>query len=1263
MSLVPEHAAFSVALASAGAVLLLAGELLALRNWRNLAQVLAWSTLAEFGFVLIGFAGGDAGRLGGGMHVVYQVAMRGLVVLCALRLVRVAGGWDLARLTGIGRAAPGHAVLFAFGMFSLLGLSPFKGALSRFVVLYDLVLHDHWLLAVLITAASIVTAIYAVRVIQAICFAAPAAGVSAAAPPPARWISPAGLLTLVLAVLTAAMNFWPEPVAEVAAQLFGLPAHLPVVEGPWPWLAVLPYAGAFMLFALHGVSRGLRDAAAVLLAAATFALALASGDLDPVARLFALLFSGVLALTTLYSTAYIRHEGGERHYYFFLFLMAGSLMGVATAQDLGGFYLFWELMTWSSYLLICHSRSPEALRAGAKYFVMCAGGAYVMLLGIVGLGVKTGDFAFSGLASRVAQLDPLLAGALLVCMLIGLGVKAGLVPLQGWLPVAHPAAPSSVSAPLSSILTKAGVFGLLKLALAGFGLGMWSQADGSSAAFGMALSAVGVVTLLYGEVMAWRADDVKRMLAFSTIAQVGEIVAVLGLGGTLAVAGASAHVLAHGLMKTLLFLGVGALVMRSGSRRLGDLAGLARRMPWTALCLAVGLLAIMGLPPFAGFISKFLMIYAAVRAGAVPVAAALLLGGVIGVLYYGRLLRIVCFDAPAETTRDAREAPWAMRLPLLVLAALLLVCGLYPVALLDMAGAAANWVGAQRGLPAIALPELLPAWTAPALVCAVGGVATLVFGRAGRVAAGVLAVATLALAFAVVAMRGAQYDPLWLGFALLVAGIGALNLLYTMGYMAHHAHRPERFMGMAVLMMGGLLGMAGAEDLFSFFFFWEVMSSWTLYFAIVHDETPEALREGFKYFVFNIAGASFLFLGVTVLASGAGSFAFADLRGAPTSMPPGLFALGLGAALLGFAMKAAMFTVRVDYQMHPATAPTPVSGYISAVLLKSGPLGAFSFLMLFGGSAALVRFGTLAGLDAFSYVLAVLGAVTALYAGLMAFIQTGIKRLLIYSTVSQLGYVMCGLALGDSLSSAGGLMHLFNHAFLKNALFLAAGAILAQQHIVSLDDLGGAGRRMPWTFAAFAFCGLSLAGLPPFNGLASKWLLYAGALESGHPFIALALLGASLTTLAAMLKFIHAAFLGATSPVSERLHEAPLTMLLPMGVLTLVSAIVGMLPGLVLVPIAHIQAALGIVPIAASWLGPLPGRFGWHPLALWAPLLALLAVGWALMRVGKSRMRATHAHACGVELAPDQMRIAASSLYASPARLVRRVLALRGAQA
>lgn len=1236
-------------LAYLGAVVLLLGEIYALLHWRDLKRVLIVSTVAEIGFAIMGFALSEVGQLGAGMHILYQLAMRLLVVLCAFYLARRSGGWTIDKLRGNGRLFPLYGILFAFGMFSLLGLSPFKGALSRFLVLNELVGADLWFLAACATLASILASIYSISLIQEICFAKSQTGPIPASGTQTKSNPVFVALCAALGIATALLNFFPEPVAHAAGLLFGNHTHMPHVEGPWPVLSILPYAGAFVLLLIGVFSESIRNAVAVILAAAALGFVALSTGLDPISYLFALLFAFVMLAVVIYSVAYMDHENDRNLYYFFLFLMSGSLIGLAVASDLGSFYLFWELMTWSSYLLIVHTRSEEALAAGKRYFIMCVGGAYVMLMGIVWLAREAGSFEFSVLFAQAGQIDPATATIICLLLFVGFAAKGGFVPLHSWLPVAHPAAPSPISAPLSSILTKTAFLGTAKLLILALAMQDLYVVT-------LVISGLGLISLIYGEVMAWRQSDLKRMLAYSTVAQVGEIAALIGLATALSVASGFAHILTHGIMKTLLFLSAGALIYAAGSRQISDLAGLGKRLPITAFTFSLGLLAIMGLPPFAGFYSKFLMIHASIDAGAPLFAVLLLLGGLIGVLYYGRLIRVVLFDPAKEGGNEAVDVPWMMKLPIMLLALMLLAGGLMPDAFLSLAREAAFWTLEQPEN----LPSLDVTWPLATIICGVGAIASYLSKSAGRTVTTAVAVATMIAVIAALYWQRADFDALTFGFAMIISTLGLLNILYTHGYFDHHGHRMERFVANFLLMIGGLIGICRADDLFSFFFFWEIMSSWALYFAIAHEETSGALREGFKYFLFNMVGASFLFFGVATLAVGANDTSFEAVKLAAETMPLWHLVIGLGSALIGFAMKAAMITIRVDYQMHPATAPTPVSGYISAVLLKSGPLFAFKFLMLAGLGVLADRLGLLAGLSPLSYALVLVGCITALYAGMMALIQTGIKRLLIYSTVAQLGYVMCALALGDSLSVAGGLAHLANHALLKNTLFLGAGVTLAQMHVHSLDDVSGLARRMPMTFAMFLFAGLSLAGLPPFNGLGSKWMIYEGALLSGHPFVALMLMGASLTTLAAVLKFAHAAFMGTPNAASEKMTEAPWTMLLPMGLLSAASLAISLLPGLLLVPVARIQAAIGLEPIEATWLGGLPGPYGWHPLALLLPMLVVIGLGWLMLVLPSRGWRRTHAHTCGVSLNAEDTRLASAHLYATPDRLIRKVLFVQG---
>ncbi len=1245
-----------LALAWMGAIFLFFGEVAALLALPNLTRVVVFSTIAEAGYMLIGYGlGGAAGDVGATMHFGYQVVMRGLVIAAAWYLVRRTGSSSLDDLAGAGRRMPVAATLFAFGIFAVMGLSPFKGSFSKFMILYAAIEQGHWAIAMVGTAAAIVAAVYYLLVVQRVCLE-PAARRIELAPAPVAALPIAG----VLAVATAVLGLWPEPLVEASARLAGLAdlARLPHFEAPWSTLVLVPYVGGFVVFAVGRVSPRLRDLVGVALALATLAMVAIDTTLDPTSKLFALIFTAIGAAMVVYSVDYMKKTEHADRYWFFAFLMIGSLIGLTTAHELGNFYVFWELMTWTSYFLVVHEQTPKALRAGLIYFVMCAGGAYVMHFGILLTHAQIGSFEFTEIAARIADVAPAMGLAIAACFFVGFAVKTGLVPLQTWLPLAHPVAPASVSGPLSGILTKAGIFGMVKVLFLVVGLGALGRFSGYGLDIPTVLVVLGVATLIYGELRALFETELKRMLAFSTLAQIGEITAVLGLGTALAVDAGLLHVMNHAVMKTLAFFAAGAFILATGKHHIAEFAGLGRRMPVTAGLYAVASLALMGLPPFSGFVSKFLMIWAAVDAGHFEIAAALIGGGLVGVVYYLRVVAKLFFE-PWTGPATVREAPLSMLVAMSVLGVVIVVGGVLPdlqLALVTPVGAA---IAARAGQAAAVLPNLTMVWPLAAVIAFAGAVVVWLVGRRSVVWSGRLVVATLlAAAIAVVVERG-RFDTLSFCFALLIVVVGALNMTHATAYLAEN-HAQPRFYAAFAVMIAGLIGLCAAKDIFSFFAFWELMSSWALWVAIVHEETVTARREGFKYFFFNTVGAGFMFLGVAVIATAAGTTDLAEIGRATAAMPLVPLAGGLLPIFLGLVMKAAMLPVRIDVQMHPALAPTPVSGYISAVLLKSGPWGVLKLFTLFGGVAVFSRLGgTLAGLPATMEVIATVAAITILFAGAMAVVQNGIKLVLIYSTVCQLGYVLMAVSLGTSLGVAGGLMHFVNHMLLKDTLFLVAGAVMIQHHAHLLDELGGLGRRMPITFGFFLYAGLSLAGLPPLAGFSSKWLIFEACFASGHWALAISAMIGSLFTLAAVLKFGHAAFMGAPTAKALTAHEAPVAMLVPMGILTAASVAVGVMPGLLLVPIAAIEAELGLVPIVATLTGGLPGLDGWHPglvtvliFAVALPFLPYLAL--AFRGAGIQRIRV---HQAGADdLLPEATRVGTASLYETPDAVIRGLL-------
>jgi formate hydrogenlyase subunit 3/multisubunit Na+/H+ antiporter MnhD subunit len=1237
-----------------GAIILLIGEIFALLSLRNLPRLIIVSSIAEAGYVLMGLGlGGASGDTGAMMHLGYQTVMRGLVVLTAWWLISRTGSSKLDDLAGSGKRMPVMATLFGFGMFSVMGLSPFKGSFSKFLILYAAIEQGHWLLAAVGTLASIIAAVYYIHIIQRVCFEAESAPRQMNVAPSMLFI-PISILT----VLTVFMSIWPEPMLHQAAALIGVldVSQVPQFESPWSTLVLVPYVGGFILYAIGLKARGMRDALAVLLALATLVLAVIQPNLDPASHLFAMLFAGIAFLVVLYSYGYMHHSEHSNRYYFFVFLMTGSMLGLTTAHEFGNFYVFWELMTWSSYLLVVHEQTPKALKAGMTYFLMCAGGAYIMHFGILLVHSQMHTFEFATVAAQIGQMNPAVGMLAALCFFIGFAVKAGFVPLHSWLPLAHPEAPSSISAPLSGILTKAGIFGIVKVLFVVFGTTALTRFAGAGFDLGLLLVVLGCATLVYGEVMALLQTEIKRMLAYSTLAQIGEIGAILGLGTSLATSAALMHVTNHAVMKTTLFFAAGAFILQSGKRHIKDLAGLGKVMPFTAGCYALATISIMGLPPFSGFISKFLMITAAAAAGRVEVAALILIGSVVAAFYYLRIVRVLFFQ-PYEGPA-VKEAPSSMLAAMGVLAAAIIFGGVAPGFQLDAVRAVGDLMASRAGLLPVVLPNLIINWPAAAVIATVGAAAVWLLGKTSPTAAARLAIAVPLAAFVAILAQADRYDSLSFAFALLVAGVGTLNMAYATGYMAH-GHAQPRFYAAFSLLMAGLIGMAGSHDFFNFFAFWELMSSWALYVALVHEETGDARREAMKYFMFNTVGAGFMFLGITMLGTASGSFEFAAIAKAAPQMPLALFGAALVLVVLGMLMKAAMLPVRIDYQMHPATAPTPVSGYISAVLLKSGPYGVLKVFAVLGGAVLFDRLGVASGMPLLMYVVAIIGGITLLYAGAMAVLQNGIKRLLIYSTVCQLGYVTMALALGTTLGVAGGLMHFVNHMFLKDLLFLCAGCIMVSSHATTLDQLGGLGRKMPITFGIFLFAGLSLAGVPPLNGFSSKWLIYQAAFQSGHYVLGVFALVSSVFTLAAVLKFAHSAFMGSPGAAAEHAQEAPTIMLVPMAILTTACVAIGLMPGLLLVPIAAIQQSLGMTPIVVTWGGPLPSTGGWHPGVLSVLVLLLAAIATLYLRLGRAGKAVVRSpiHLCGVaDITPAMAQVNASNLYEAPDAAMRGLL-------
>ena len=461
-------------------------------------------------------------------------------------------------------------------------------------------------------------------------------------------------------------------------------------------------------------------------------------ELDPLSAWFLLPTFLLSALSAIYGVGYLRPWLGRRSLgpvWFFYCLLVLGMMLVLLARNAVLFLFAWELMAVASFFLVTfeHER-PSVREAGWIYLVATHLGTAFLLAFFLLLGRETGSMDFDVWAAQGIHTQGL-ASVLFLLAVVGFGTKAGFMPLHVWLPEAHPAAPSHVSALMSGVMIKTGIYGLLRaFTFLGTPPFWW----------GWLLIAIGLTSGVLGMLFALAQHDLKRMLAYSSVENIGIIALGLGVGllgmstaspllMVLGFGGALLHVLNHALFKGLLFLGAGAVVQRTGTHEMDQLGGLLKRMPWTAAAFLVGAVAISGLPPLNGFAGEFLIFFGAFKGGmstggeiAVPllvlIAALALIGG-LAVAGFTRAFGIVFLGQPrSEHVARAHEVDQTMRWPMLVLAAGCVLVGLLAPVVAGCLQAVLRTVTAQS--PDV-VAENLGAVISPLMFVVIGAVAFL----------------------------------------------------------------------------------------------------------------------------------------------------------------------------------------------------------------------------------------------------------------------------------------------------------------------------------------------------------------------------------------------------------------------------------------------------------------------------------------------------------------------------------------------------------
>lgn len=410
--------------------------------------------------------------------------------------------------------------------------------------------------------------------------------------------------------------------------------------------------------------------------------------IDKLSALFAVLSSFLWFFATIYSTKYMTHEGGEKKFYIFYILTLGVTMGIAFSGNLFTLYIFYELLTISTYPLVIHTGTVEAIESGKKYLIYSFLGATMVVIGMFFIYNYTANLDFTPFGV-FGDAGGILDKKLLVVYVItflGFGVKAALVPFHSWLPNAM-VAPTPVSALLHAVaVVKSGIFALIRISYFIFTPLIIKQIGGH-----IFLITLIAITILMGSFLALHHDNIKKRLAYSTISQLGYILLGIALMNKESLTGGLLHLINHALIKIVLFFCAGAIYFNSGKKNISEIKGIGKQMPITMWCFTIASISLVGIPPTNGFVSKWYLALGGLNEGNLLFVTILLISAFFTASYLMPIV-ITAFFGKSETEEqksqelemnEIKEAPMAMLIPIVTLTVFIVLTGIFPNPLIN----------------------------------------------------------------------------------------------------------------------------------------------------------------------------------------------------------------------------------------------------------------------------------------------------------------------------------------------------------------------------------------------------------------------------------------------------------------------------------------------------------------------------------------------------------------------------------------------------
>jgi len=789
--------------------------------------------------------------------------------------------------------------------------------------------------------------------------------------------------------------------------------------------------GAAGFLGVHLAQGGAAATLGVPLLGFTFGL-----TVDRLGVTFALLAATLWVVTTFFATGYMAHLKDKARFFGFFAICVGSAVGIAFSSNLLSLFIFYEALTLATYPLVAHKGSQAAIKGGRTYLTYALTGGAVLLVGVVWLhALGGGAFVSSGsipeglLGTHSVQLTVIFA-----MLIAGFGVKAALFPAHGWLPAAM-VAPAPVSALLHAVaVVKAGVFGIARVILDVFGIEAASLLGVLDP-----LALLAGFTIIYASVKALKQDDIKKRLAYSTIGQLSYMVLGLAIGTPIAIAAALAHLVHHAFLKITMFFTAGVLAEEVKITRVSEMDGVGRRMPLTMLAFSLAALGIIGIPPIAGFVSKWGLGLGALEDGLVWPLAVLGVSSVLNAIYLLPMIGRAWFGAPkpewmnlAKQGYKRFEGERLLVLPLLVTACLGALMG--PLAFLELSPT--RWASMVSGASSV----MSVPWRAEPFHLDFTGTLFLVL-------AGVV----------------------WL--------VSALSAWRAEG---HHKWRFRIFLLMAA---SGSIGVAFAHDPAMFYTFYAMMAL-SAYGLITHSNRAQNRRAGRIYMSYTVFGEALLLAALMIGSFGTDTFTAVLIDSLWRD-------IGIGLLLVAFGIKIGAIGVHAWMPSAYDSAAPGVGAALAGVASSAGIIGLVRFLP--GGVIDLPGWGSVA---------IVAGLIVAMFAALVGCTQVRPRRVLAYSSMSQFGIMAVGIGAGLASSEVWPIavtavaIYVVHHGFAKAALFASDESVAHAATkrwalpIIAFAGLTLAG--MPFTSGAIAKLALkdTLVALP------GQWETFLGVMLS-----------------------------------------------------------------------------------------------------------------------------------------------------------------------